>query len=92
MESTRIWNKDGSSAKSLPLAGKSFYLDLSSGKLLKFLTETVEGLGGVSTAGLLFSCLLICRENSIMAPWSIVETEVLRAWFSLDPVCWRIPK
>ncbi|XP_066484987.1 protein DBF4 homolog B [Tiliqua scincoides] len=36
-----------SSAGSHPLAGKSFYLDLPSGKNLKFLTETVQGLGGV---------------------------------------------
>ncbi|KAJ6660551.1 hypothetical protein lerEdw1_017548 [Lerista edwardsae] len=47
IKSARKWEEDGCSAKSLPLAGKSFYLDLSSGKLLKFLTETVEGLGGV---------------------------------------------
>ncbi|KAH0626957.1 hypothetical protein JD844_002285, partial [Phrynosoma platyrhinos] len=36
-----------SSARSFPLVGKSFYLDVPSGKNLDFLTENVKRLGGV---------------------------------------------
>ncbi|XP_042327724.1 protein DBF4 homolog B [Sceloporus undulatus] len=36
-----------SSARSFPLVGKSFYLDIPSGKNLDFLTENVKRLGGV---------------------------------------------
>ncbi|KAJ7313469.1 hypothetical protein JRQ81_004867 [Phrynocephalus forsythii] len=65
-----------SSARSCPLAGKSFYLDVPRGKNLAFLAENVKQLGGVVESFLSkeVTCVVSSSEEAKREKWAEKQT------------------